>query len=249
MDAEMSVNRSSSRLPDSIVPQWYKLFVLIWMAGVIVAAFCWAPPAAQFMSPSMARIVFFHVPCAMTAMVVSVASAVYALIYFNRRRETDDAKSLGMATLALLFWTLTTLTGAVFARVEWGVYWNWDPKQECVFVLLLVYLAYFALRLAIGDRSKQAIVCAGYSLFAAVIMPFLTYVLPNSVPSLHPNGILLKPGGMDATYHVITISSEIGFLALTVWIFRVQLAVDHLKRRGMARLLKAHRSLTPQLKS
>jgi heme exporter protein C len=162
------------------------------------------------------------VPCAMTATVLSVASAVFALIYLLRRQTDDDIKSRVAAGLALLYWVLTTITGSIFAKVQWGTFWNWDPKQSAIVLLILIYLAYFALRAAIVDKQKQAMIGASYSLFAAITMPFLTYVLPNATPSLHPKGVIFSSDGMDATYTIIFWSSTVGFLALTYWIYKLQ---------------------------
>ena len=206
------------------------------MAAVIVAAFLWAPPALGFRVPQLARILFFHVPNAMAATVASVASAYYAIRYLMSRDLMADAKSHAASGMAMLFWLLTTITGAVFAKVQWGAYWNWDPKQSAIFVLLLIYMAYFALRSAIPDRRKAAAVSAGYALFAAVTVPFLTYVLPNApgVQTLHPQGVVFSADGMDARYKLIFWAATLGFLGLSLWIFRIQVAFEALRLRAVS---------------
>jgi heme exporter protein C len=208
-----------------------KVGLLVWMSVVIWAAFIYAPPAQMFRVESLARIMFFHVPCAMTATVMSVASALFALFFIISKDLASDIKSKTAAELATVFWVLTTITGAIFAKVQWGMYWNWDPKQSAIVLLILIYLAYFALRAAIPDQRKQATVAAGYTLFAAVTMPFLTYVLPNSTPSLHPKGVIFTSDGMDSTYKIIFWSSTFGFLALTYWIYKVQTSFEALTLR------------------
>ena len=115
--------------------------------------------------------------------------------------------------------------------MQWGVYWNWDPKQSAILLLLLIYLAYFALRAAVPDEGKQALAAAGYTLFAALTTPFLTFVLPNSTPSLHPKGVIFSSDGMDATYHLVFWASTLGFLGLSYWMFRVQTALEELQAR------------------
>jgi heme exporter protein C len=203
-----------------------KVALLIWMTIVIWAAIIYAPPAQLFRVASLARIMFFHIPCAMTATVLSVASAGFALLFLSTKDLNFDVKSRAAAALATLYWILTTITGAIFAKEEWGMYWNWDPKQSAILLLILIYLAYFALRSAVVDRRKQALVAAGYTLFAAVIMPFLTFVLPNTTQSLHPKGVIFSSDGMDITYKLIFWSSTFGFLALTYWIYKVQTALE-----------------------
>lgn len=201
------------------------------MALVIIGAFCYAPPAVGFRVPALARLLFFHVPNAMAGTFASIASAWYALRYLLTHDLKDDIKSHAASGLAMLFWLLVTVTGAVFAKVQWGAYWNWDPKQSAIFVLLLIYMAYFALRSAVADPRKAAAVSAGYALFAAATVPFLTYVLPNApgVQSLHPQGVVFSDDGMDSRYKLIFWSATAGFLGLALWVFRLQVAIEEMR--------------------
>src|SRR5262249_21020265 len=87
-----------------------------------------------------------------------------------------------------VFCILATTTGAIFAQIVWGVFWNWDPRETSILVLLLIYAAYFALRSAIDDVDRKRRLAAVYNLFAAVTMPFLLFVAPRVAEStLHPN--------------------------------------------------------------
>jgi heme exporter protein C len=208
-----------------------KIGLLLWMVVVIWAAIVYAPPAAMFRVESLAKIMFFHVPCAMAGTVFSVASAVFAVLFLVKRNIAYDIRSKSAAGLATLYWILTTITGAIFAKVQWGMFWNWDPKQSAILLLILIYLAYFALRAAVQDHQKQAMIAAGYTLFAALTMPFLTYVLPNSTQSLHPKGVIFTEDGMDTTYKIIFWSSTAGFLFLSYWIFQVQTKIETLRDR------------------
>jgi heme exporter protein C len=220
------------------VKTFLKALLGVWMVLVIIGAFTFVPPARGFQVPALARIMIFHVPQAMTATLASLLSGVFALRYLMRRKIIEDMRANAAAMIALLFWVLTTVTGAVFAKVEWGAYWNWDPKQECIFVLLLIYFAYFALRSAIGDVHKRAAVCAGYTLFAAVSVPFLTYVLPNApgIQTNHPSGVVFSMDGMDSKYKLVFWSATIGFAALAWWIYRLSVQIDVLTSAAMARL-------------
>ena len=80
----------------------------------------------------------------------------------------------------------------VWARFTWyegtGVWWNFDPKQSMAAVLLLIYAGYFVLRDAIDAPRTRGRIAAVYNLFAVVTMPFLLYILPRQMPSLHPGG-------------------------------------------------------------
>ena len=214
-----------------------RLGVLALTVWVMIGAFVIAPPAQGFQNEALARMLFFHVPNSITGTVVSTLSAWFALRFLICRRWIEDVRSKALASLAMLFWLLTTATGAVFAKVEWGVYWNWDPKQSAIFVLLLLYLAYFALRAGISDPDKQATIAAAYTLFAAVTVPFLTYILPNSTPqTLHPKGVIWTSGGMDATYKLIFWSAAASSLGMAAWMYRILVRADIVARAVDRRL-------------
>lgn len=190
-----------------------KYLLGLWMAGVVAATFLWLPPAAGFPSPPLARLVALHLPNAVVALVAAAAAGYYGWRYLARgRRRIDDRKSVAAAALAVLFCLLTTATGSIFARVQWGAYWNWDPKQTSIFLLLLIYAAYFVLRAGIEDPEKRGAVAAVYILFAAVMTPMLGYVVPKYLPSLHPTDT-----SFDPAYRTVLLAATAGFLGLYAW--------------------------------
>jgi heme exporter protein C len=133
------------------------------------------------------RIIIMHVPAAWITTITFVISAIASIRYLWRRRPTDDAVAVAAAEVGFLFCTLATVTGAIFAQLVWGVFWNWDPRQTSILILLLIYAAYFALRSAIDDVERRRRLAAAYNLFAAVTMPFLLFVVPRVADStLHP---------------------------------------------------------------
>ncbi|HZV11683.1 MAG TPA: cytochrome c biogenesis protein CcsA, partial [Candidatus Kapabacteria bacterium] len=103
-----------------------------------------------------ARIMFYHVPMSWIATVAFFVSMIYGIIYLRKRNPDDDTKSAAAAGLGLLFCLLATITGSIWARFNWGSFWNWDPRETSIFILLLVYGAYFSLRSAIDTTEKRA---------------------------------------------------------------------------------------------
>jgi heme exporter protein C len=182
-----------------------------------------------------ARIMFFHVPTAWLAVVAFVSSMIYGVRYLRSRRPDDDIKSASAAGLGFLFCLLATLTGAIWAKFSWGTYWNWDPRQTSIFVLLLIYGAYFALRSAIDIEEKRATLAAVYSIIAAVTMPFFMFIMPRILASLHPEPILNVQGKvhMNTTMLVIFFSSLAGFTGLYFWMWNLHVRLRRIElRRG-----------------
>ena len=217
-----------------------KIGLLLLLCATTIGGFLWLLPAQQFVNPAMARIVVFHVPCAIVADLASVVAGWYAIAYLRKRSLRDDVKSSVSFGLALLFCLLTTVTGAIFAKVQWGEYWNWDPREKTIFMLLLIYMAYFALRAAFNEPRKRAAVSAAYALFGVAAVPFLTYILPNSTDlTLHPKNVINTRDGLDPAYKVVLWGGVLGLSLVYLWAFRLHvtlgelgLSLDRRARRG-----------------
>jgi heme exporter protein C len=206
-----------------------KILLGIWMVAVIVAAFLFTPAAQGFRSPEAARIIFFHVPNAVVASIAFVVSMVYAIKYLKNRNLIDDAKSSVSAELGLLFTVLATITGSLFAHMQWGSWWNWDTREVAIVMLLLVYAAYFALRSATDGTEKRARLSAVFAIVAVAPMVFLMFVMPRIMVSLHPTDTLTKQGNLGASYRMVLFPAMIAFLGLYVWIFRIKTAIAEVR--------------------
>lgn len=168
-----------------------KLLTGIWLAVVAGAMFLWVPPHEGL--GNVGRIVIVHVPTGWLAALAFLASAVYSGLYLRRGRIGDDARAVAAAELGLIFSALATATGAIFAKVVWGTFWNWDPRETAIAVLLLIYAAYFALRSSIEDGQRRRRLGAVYALLAFVTVPFLIFIIPRITDStLHPNCAILN---------------------------------------------------------
>ncbi|MFH1177298.1 MAG: cytochrome c biogenesis protein [Acidobacteriota bacterium] len=200
------------------------------MVLVIWAAFYWAPAARGFKGES-ARIVFFHVPQAWVAVLAFCVNLVASLRYLRTRDLLDDARAAAAARLGLVFSVLATVTGSVFAKVMWNSFWNWDPREISIAILLLVYAAYFALREAIPDDERRASLSAAYAVLAFVTMPFLVFVVPRIYWSLHPDTIINTRGslGMESRMLQVLMAALVGFTGLFVWLYTLDVRLARVR--------------------
>lgn len=151
----------------------------------------------------LGRNILFHVPMAMVAFIAFVMGMVSSILYLIKRKAKWDRGARASSAAGLLFTILATVTGAVWARFSWGTFWNWDPRQTSIFILLLIYFAYFILRSLLEDtEEKKARVAAVYNIIAGVSMPFLFFVVPRITQSLHP-------GGGDSPAPLINLSGKV----------------------------------------
>ncbi|MBI3364750.1 MAG: cytochrome c biogenesis protein CcsA [Ignavibacteriae bacterium] len=218
----------------------YKFFLGFWLTVVILVAFIFPivpQPRHWYEFPIIpgleekARILFFHVPMSWTAVVAFVVSMVYAIKYLAKKQLDDDLASSSSAGLGLMFSILATITGSVWAKFNWGSFWNWDPRETSIFVLLLIYGAYFALRSAVDSEDKRAVLSAVYAIIAGVTVPFFIFIMPRIVASLHPEPIVNAEGKvhMNGIMLTVFVSSLVGFTALYFWMLSLRVRTARLE--------------------
>lgn len=215
-----------------------KWILLVWMAVVIWASFFWVQTAAKFI-PNSSRIVFFHVPMAWVSVLAFLVSCIASIMYLKRMDPLDDIRAGVSAGLGVLSCFLATVTGAVFAKIEWGAFWNWDPRQTSITILLLIYAAYFALRGAIPDPERRATLSAVYAILAFVTVPFLVFIVPRIYFSLHPDTIINTRGtnDFDLRYTTVLMASLIGFTGLSLWLYTIGCRVEAIRLRRRQEVL------------
>jgi heme exporter protein C len=208
------------------------------MAAMIVASF--VTPAPQAMIGEASRIFYYHIPQAWLCVIAFALSMVFSIQFLRRRKMSDDDLAVTAASLGFIFCFLATVTGATFAKVTWGSFWNWDPRETSIFVLLLIYAAYFALRNAIEEEEKRAALSAVYSIFAFLTVPFLIFVVPRIVPSLHPadsvvdENMKFTMGPLVGTIFGVSLAL---FSGLFVWMLSLAVRVRKIERARMEREL------------
>ena len=184
------------------------------------AVFFIVPPAEGL--GNYVRIAFFHIPTAWVAVVAFLGAAYWGARYLKTRELRYDAKSARSAILGLIFTLMATVSGAVFSKLTWGAYWNWDPRQTTIFVLLLIYAAYVTLRMTMRDERARASSSAVYALFSFIAVPFLVFILPRMFFSLHPSPVLNETGriDMDAVMLGTFVLSLIDMTLIYIWLMK-----------------------------
>jgi heme exporter protein C len=206
-----------------------KLLLALWMAVIIVAAFLYTEAASGFPGQT-SRILFFHVPQAWVATLSFLVSMIASAVYLAKRRLSADDLALSAAELGFLFCVLATVTGSIFAKATWGSFWNWDPRETSIVILLMIYGAYFALRSAVPDPEKKRVFAAVYSILAFVTVPFLVFIVPRITASLHPEDTMNPANpGMDAKTLKVFLGSLFAYTALFVWMLRLRMRILRLE--------------------
>lgn len=142
----------------------------------------------------LGRNMLFHVPMSMIAFIAFLMGTVYSILFLIKKNQDFDRQARAASAAGTLFTLLATITGSIWAKFSWGTFWNWDPRETSIFILLLIYIAYFMLRSLLEEsEEKKARIAAVYNIIAFVSVPFLMFVVPRITQSLHPGG-----GGTEA---------------------------------------------------
>ena len=209
-----------------------------WMTIIIIASFLYAEAAKGFPGET-SRILFFHVPQAWIATLSFLISMIASVLYLSKRKVKADHTAQSAAELGFLFCILATITGSIFARATWGSFWNWDPRQTSIVILLMIYGAYFALRSAVPDPERKRVFAAVYSILAFAAVPFLVFVVPRITSSLHPENTMNPASpGMDPKTLKVFLGSLLAYTGLFVWMLRLRiriLNIEGLKVRDLYR--------------
>lgn len=184
-----------------------------------------------------ARNIFFHVPMAWTSVLAFIMALYYGIQYLRTKDQDYDLRSVSSAGLGLMFCILATVTGSIWAKFNWGSFWNWDPRETSIFILLLIYGAYFVLRSAVEDDEKRATLSSVYSIMAGVTVPFFIFVMPRIMSGLHPGSLGDEQGSgpvlemkMSPNMRVIFFASLIGFTLLYYWMYSLRIRAARIEK-------------------
>ena len=210
------------------------VLVYILMPVSIILAFLWAPPAEILGEAS--RIMYFHVPCAWVSTLAFIISGIASVIYIYDKKKRFlfiEEKAYNSAVIGLLFTVLTVLTGSIWANISWGSYWNWDPRETSIVILLLIYIAYFSLRASLENNPNRGRLTSAYLIFAMATVPFLIFVIPRVYASLHPDPIINPQSkiNLDPAMRLTLTFTMLSFTLLFFYIFSLTNRLTKIKHR------------------
>ncbi len=209
----------------------YKIIVLISITLVLIGTTIVPIPFIPGLGDK-ARIIYLHVPMSWIAVLSFLLSMIYSVQYLRKKDLYQDVKAQSAAEVGFLFTILATVTGSLWAKFNWGSFWNWDPRETSIFILLLIYGAYFSLRSAIENHDQKAKLSSVYAIIAFVTVPFFIFIMPRIVDSLHPADTIVDNQGkinMNPVMLSIFLFSLFSFTLLFFWILNVRMRTEKLK--------------------
>jgi len=171
------------------------------------------------------RIFSIHVPIALTSYFCFGLGAWKALNLLWRGDQRYDLESYVAIHQGTIFGALTLITGSIWARASWGVWWTWSSNQLVLFlVLFLFYCAYFMLRFSVEEGPRRARSSAVYALFGVVLIPISFLAIRLAEDFIHPTVFTREGPNMTATMFATFCVSWAAVTLLAYLLYRVELA-------------------------
>jgi heme exporter protein C len=114
------------------------------------------------------RIIFFHVPAAITGMIGYFVALVLSILYLSSGNFRYDSLAASVVEVSVVFSVLNIVTGSIWARIIWGIWWTWDYRLTSALVCVLIFSGYLMLRRAIDEPTQRARLSAALAIFGCI---------------------------------------------------------------------------------
>lgn len=173
------------------------------------------------------KIFYFHVPVAEASFLVLIIAAYFSIRFLmTKRREYDTKARVAMET-SLIFVVLTMITGVLWTKASWGVWWEWEPRLTTYFIMMLMMISYFVLRSSVEEDERRATYAAVFGILAAINAP-ISFMITRVIPSSHP---VVFQSGMATSNLLPFIIGQIGMLMLGYGIYVLRMSEERLRDR------------------
>ena len=175
------------------------------------------------------KIFYFHMPVAIVSFVALVFAAYYGVRFLTTREQRFDTCSRVAMEIALLFVILTMITGDLWTRFEWGVWWTWEPRLTTYLILMLIVIAYFVLRNSVDDPERRAAYASVLSVIALIDVP-ICFMITRLIPSsIHP--VVAREGGMAPDMAMTVVVIMVGMMLVAFALYRLRFRQARLEER------------------
>lgn len=198
------------------------------VAVLLLLAFLYAPEDAKQGPPQ--RIFYIHVPSAWIGFLAFFVVFVSSIAFLVKGKRRHDAVAAASAEVGMVFTTGVLVTGPLWARPIWGVFWSWDPRLTSFLVLWLLYASYLILRGYVPDPERRARFSAILGIVGFLDVP-VVYLSVRWWRALHPEQVVFVRGGprMPAEMLITLLVGLAAFSLMYLALVRLRLRVTRLE--------------------
>ena len=175
------------------------------------------------------KIFYFHMPVALVSFCALAFACYYSVRFLATKNQRFDTCAKVCMEISLVFVVCTMITGDLWERFEWGVWWTWDPRLTTYLILMLIIIAYFILRNAIDEPERRATYGAVLSIIALIDVP-ICFMVTRLIPSsIHP--VVVREGGMSADMGITLMFCLVGIMLIGFALYRFRFRQVRLTER------------------
>ena len=172
------------------------------------------------------KIFYFHMPPAMLMLLSAIFCGIVSGMFLIKRRPVYDWMAHGAAELTVLYGAMAMVTGPLWARKAWGVWWIWDARLTMSFLLWMVFVSYILLRRYGGPGSE--VLAAGLAIFGMATSPFV-YLSVNIWRTIHPLTSVVPTLPVDFAFPLWYAFT--GFLLMYIALLMLRMSIE--RQRAM----------------
>jgi heme exporter protein C len=192
------------------------LVAIVAVLAALYGAFLFAPREAKM--GDVQRIFYFHVPFALCSFLAFGAVLVASMGFLRSGKRSWDIAAVAAVETGFLYCTLVLLTGPVWARSAWGVWWTWDARLTSTLVLWLIFASYLFLRTYLADDPRVRRYAAVLGILGALNVPIVYYSV-EWFSTQHPTTFITKRGRLDPDMAIALRISLVAMLCLLAALF------------------------------
>jgi len=218
------------------------LYVVGALAALLLARNIWAMltglPDEAFQG-AIFRIIFFHVPAAFTCFLLFFVALTASVSYLKTGRMQWDSLAVSATEAGLAFGAANLVSGMIWARIIWGIWWTWDWRLTSMLVCWLLYAGYLVLRRAVEEPAQRARLSAVLSILSFTVVPFVFFSI-KWFRTQHPQPVLYGEGKMDAAYRAMLYGNWVPLLMIAALLVAVRMRQERRLRELDALRREAH---------
>jgi len=202
------------------------------MLTAVYMVFFFAP--AERTMGELQRIFYFHVPCAWIAFLAFAVTCIGSVLYIVKRDLKWDRLASSSAEVGVIFCVLALLTGTLWARPVWGVWWTWDARLTLMLVLWLIFTSYLMLRGYIEHETKRAMLSAVVGIIGFIDVP-VVYFSIRWWRTQHPQPVLAggEGSGLEVSMLITLLVCIAAFTALFFYILLKRVSLEKMREQIM----------------
>jgi heme exporter protein C len=213
---------------DRVQSRWDFFLFIILAVGMPIAIYMAliGAPRERTMG-DLQRIFYFHVPAAMAGMTAFAINCAASFMYISKKNRRWDNLGVAAAEVGVMFFSMVLITGPIWAKPAWFVWWTWSPRLTLSLVLCMLYLAYLLIRRYLEDPERRGMVSAVFGIVAFVDAPLVWFSI-RWWRDIHPSP-MLESGGLSPSMRPAFYICIVVFLMLMIYLIRRRFFIEVLR--------------------